>query len=157
MSRGDIFAASSIVQIKTLNSNDKFSSTGVIPTDTSIPQISEGTELLSITITPSSTSNYIYIKSVFHITPPGGYTNMTYAVFNGNTNAVRSGLINMRGSSLRQIVVAHREQAPSTSPVTYSIRFGDDTTATWWFNRFSSFDSLGASFYSNMTLWELKP
>lgn len=93
-------------------------SNSVIPIDGSIPQYSEGTALVSATITPKLADSTIRVTVIAHIEPAGG-VGLVMSLFKGvGPNAVAA----MHASPVMQ----YTEAAVDTAERTYYVRFGPD-------------------------------
>jgi hypothetical protein len=110
-----------------------FSTSSSIPADDTIPQNTEGTELMTSSITPGNASNYLEIEWQGVITGGTGSGN-AYAVaalFQDSTaNSLEASAIWVQNQSLgpgQQMTLRHRMAAGTTSSTTFKIRIG--TTA----------------------------
>lgn len=97
--------------------------TTALPFDDTIPQITEGTQILSASITPSSTSNKVRIR----VQAAGGgaaATNLVAAVFRGATaNAICSAVsVSAAASFINPIVLEFDDSPATTSATTYTVR-----------------------------------
>ena len=101
-----------------------------IPTDASIPQVGEGTELFSQAITASSGSNTIEISAVIY-GAPAGTANTNAAIFlDGGSNAIyacQTGHDAGGGNEPANGTVRFRVSAVDTNEHTYSVRVGPNT------------------------------
>lgn len=98
-----------------------------IPVDDTIPQIGEGTEILSVTITPRSITSRIAVEFRGEgVINSGAGLGVVIALFrNGGANAVRSSVVSMPNSLIITDLRLYFEHTPgSTSPQTYSLRIG---------------------------------
>lgn len=98
-----------------------------IPLDDTIPQITEGTEILTATITPKSTSNRIRLRFT------GGVSNAAVWVIGAlfrdavaNALAARFMFVSSSGGEIT-MGLEFEEAAPSTSAITYRVRVGSNT------------------------------
>lgn len=96
---------------------------GVIPADTSIPQIGEGTQIFSEAFTPKSASSVIRLRSEVIFNGSGSIA-VTIAFFQDSTaNAIAAKGFSTGG--LRDdIQIAHDVSLGSVTPVTFSVRIG---------------------------------
>lgn len=99
-----------------------------IPADNTIPQITEGTQILSQVYTPKSTTNRVHVRVVV---PLGTVTAVSdviacVALFrNGGANAIDAKFINVVDGIGNFIAVLDFEDSPgSGSPQTYTVRAG---------------------------------
>ncbi len=100
----------------------------VVPFDDTIPQVGEGTQILSVSITPKTTTNRIRLR--FSGTGSTAGNNMViYAIFaNGASNAIAAGASYNATAPVQTPCVLETELVPgSTSAQTYTVRVGPDT------------------------------
>jgi hypothetical protein len=101
--------------------------TAIIPLDDTIPQITEGTQIISVSITPKSTANKLRIRYSGFMGGNGVFA-CAHAVFNGNANAIHAGGFVTPVSNYFQNFCGEVEYAPgSISPQTISLRVGVQT------------------------------
>ena len=139
----------SVVQTKSVISSTEGTSTAIytapgIRSSTAFP-ISQGTEVLSLAITPTSTSNYLRIfASVMVDTQPDSIYPMVVLHRDAITNGLQMGSSASYGSGgwhggdPGHVTLDHIMQVPSTSAQTYRIRVGQSggrTTGTLYINR----------------------
>jgi len=129
-----------------------------IPWDDTIPQVSEGTQIQTVNITPSSASNLLYIRfSAF-----GSWTadQATVAFFaNGAANAIASSSYYYYNSAAATVgpFVLEKVYAPSTtSAVTISCRIGCNSSTDLRLNGLNSARKLGGSAVATLTVQEIK-
>jgi len=110
-------------------------SAGAIPIDNTIPQITEGTEILTGTYTPTDANN----KLVFEFSGAGSVpTAAAYAaaaVFRSDdTNAIGAKYVRpSSGNEKENITIVGETLAGTTSPITFSVR-ASVNSGTWRFN-----------------------
>jgi hypothetical protein len=114
------------------------SGTSNIPIDDTLPQSSEGTEIMSVSITPQSTSNKLLVRASVPVSVMSGGT-VALALFRGTTcvNAVIYGPDPQGtdyyyiggGSNSDVVVIEHAETVTGTAPQTWSLRIGVEDTA----------------------------
>lgn len=92
-----------------------------IPTDDTIPQSSEGTQLLSVSITPSSATNKLRARYMFWA---AASSIGVAALFNGGANAIQVTAGTMSTGSLMPFSGEVEITAGTTSAVTISLRVG---------------------------------
>ena len=101
-----------------------------IPYDSSTPTNTEGAELASLSITPSSTSSKILLMASFQY---DYYNSNSYAIgalFRGTTCVKAS----FSGYQYGVISLYHMDSPSTTSSTTYSLRAGGNAGATVWFH-----------------------
>jgi hypothetical protein len=127
------------------------SNAAAISFDGTVPQITEGTEILTLSITPKSASSKLYVEAVTHLGNNGGNNKTLAALFrDATTDAISASVCNVDGSgSVETLVVKTVENANSTSATTFRLRVGADSGTVYW-NRSSS-QTLGTSMKT--TIW----
>lgn len=122
------FTTSKIVQIVNAPLTAWAKSTTTIPTDDTIPQNTEGTELMTLAITPKNVNNILLIEfSTFGYT--GAATLISLALFQDTTAGALSAIWLLNDTSkagsglLRHVMVAG-----TTSATTFKIRFGNSSS-----------------------------
>lgn len=143
------------VQIVTSSSSSVATGTTILPWDDTIPQITEGTEFLTCTITPRSTSNTLDIK----VTLLGSFStaeSLTCALFQDSTaNAIAVTGIN-QGVATGNVTFSlnHSMTAGTTSPITFRVRCGANGAGTFTMNGASSARKYGGAASSRITITE---
>lgn len=147
---------SRIRKISTSSNNTYTSTTASIPTDDTIPQISEGTELITCSITPTSATSKLLImfESIFYV---ASTDILVYALFkNLEANAVSActtyvnALHRVKGSITKDIV------AGTTSELTFSIRYGV-SAGTAYVNGGTASRLFGGVMEATMVIMEYEP
>lgn len=98
--------------------------TGTIPTDDTIPQNTEGDEILSVSITPQDTANRLRIRAIVQMATGGTAANI--ALFQDSTADALAAATNQNiGTNLcGPVVLDHEMAAGTTSSTTFAIRAG---------------------------------
>ena len=126
----------SVLQVVSANLASFFSTTSTIPLDDTIPQITEGAEILTCAITPTSATSKLYITAVFNTTA-SIVALSTIALFQDSTvNA----LVSSWGT---------------TSSTTFRVRGGMNSAGTFQINGGSGARYLGGSLISSITITEI--
>jgi hypothetical protein len=134
--------------------------TGAIPIDNTKPQSTEGNEILTATITPSSATSKIVVQAAIVGTLGNAAGTITLSVFKGEATDAIASVWSSGGVGYAMILpIAYQDAPNSTSAVTYKIRAGyaGGTSAGLYVNR----GNLGAAIYGGtmtswMTLTEIK-
>lgn len=116
-----------LLQLVSTSTSARISTTGTtIPDDDTIPQFSEGTLILSLSITPKSASSTLVIFFSTSGTPTSGTTPAIAALFqNSAANALAAQYIGLRtSSSSNSGVLLYTTSSGSTAARTYQIRIG---------------------------------
>jgi len=125
-------------------------SSATIPYDTSVPQQTEGVEILTCSITPASaTSNLLITVRTFVSETVNTGNRITGALFrDSTTNAIASSMApnNETAISAGEIVLQIRVPSNSTAPTTFKLRVGNDIGDVRW-NGY-----LGVQYYGNTNI-----
>jgi hypothetical protein len=132
--------------------------TTVIPIDDTIPQISEGTEFMTLAITPKSTTNILVIQVITLISNSAANQDMVSALFQDATaSALAMGYAYQpTGTALSQIMITHAMIAGTTSTTTFRVRSGAKNAGTTSFNGSAGLRLFGASVKSSIVITEYK-
>ena len=106
------------------------SSSTVIPLDNTIPQITEGAEIVNFAFTPSSASSILRI--VFNTYVGCNIANVVVALFSGASDALQATTAYTSGTLGRGAAVNldYIYASPGTTAITFSVRFGPATAGT---------------------------
>ncbi len=137
-----------------------FSTTALIPLDDSIPQNTEGAQVFTQAITPTSSSNFIKITVVLNISNSNVNNLHTAAVFkDSGANAIGAGWAKCVGTNAPSspMVINFTDSPNTTSAVTYKVRVGysGNTASTVQVNGGSGLRYMGGALASGMTLQEI--
>lgn len=133
-----------------------------IPADNTIPQITEGTQVLTATITPTSADSILQVDAVVHgseLTNVGD--SILAALFrDAGANAVAAGFIggmNGGGNFLTSgtAVIRYRVVAGSVAATTFTVRAGNNT-GSMTLNATHQNINLGGLIASSLTITEIK-
>ena len=103
--------------------------TTIIPFDDTVPQSTEGTQIISVTITPKSTTNKLRVR-IAGFGTSNTALNLIWAIFNGGASAISAGSTVVQ-SGVSASFVGEVEYVPgSLSTQTISLRIGPDTANT---------------------------
>lgn len=131
--------------------------TTTIPYDDTIPQNTEGTEFMSLAITPKSTTNILIIMA--NVYGSGSVASeQIAALFQDSTaNALSAVAAYMATPTGRvNLHLMYTMVAGTTSSTTFKVRAGLDTAGTYTFNGFSGGRKFGAIDKSSMLIMEYK-
>lgn len=125
-----------------------------IPTDNTVPQSTEGTQILSASITPTSTSNRIRAMVYLSGNANAPDVGVVGALFRGGASAVAAKLgYAVAGSGVARLLDFVFEDAPgTTSTLNYTVRVGAGVGASLYTNI-----NLGGSQRCALILEEIKP
>lgn len=131
--------------------------TTTIPADDTAPQNSEGTEFMSLAITPKSSSNILVIDVLANLNSSATNAQMAGALFQDATaSAIAAGhfratYTNQAGG---QIFIRHIMTAGTTSATTFYFRVGGSAASTITFNGTASARLFGGVMASSFTITE---
>lgn len=153
----DALAGGTIVQVVEFQTGAYATGTGTIPIDDTIPQITEGTEFMTLAITPTSATNRLVIETCSHVLFSDASGWMRAALFQDATaNALAVG-IDFLGfaTGMGQVVTDHHMVAGTTSATTFRIRCGSNAAGTTYFNGGISGRIQGGAISSFMRITEI--
>jgi len=114
--------------------SDLVTGTTTIPYDDTIPQATEGTEVLKVTYVPKKLGSKIRVEAsamVNHTSPAAAITIALFKATTGNAVAATEAIA-------PSAVIVHEETVRSTEPVTWRVRIGASIAGTLSFNGSSS-------------------
>jgi hypothetical protein len=125
-----------IVQMVTTELLTVASTSVTIPTDNSIPQNTEGALLLTRTITPSSTSNSLLFFFEAYSTTSTFDHGTTFALFEDSTANAEFACMTTSVTTGGQLPNSWHfiKTAPSTSSISYTVRFGPNAVINSYIN-----------------------
>lgn len=133
-----------VVQVQSAVSQTQVTGTGIIPIDSTIPQSNEGTEFLTITITPTSLSN----KLIIEVTPQlnTSANQLSGALFkDSELDAISMKVNTPVGSNWGLFVgMRHIMDVPTLAPITFKFRAGSPVASTVTMNN-SIYGGVGTS------------
>lgn len=129
-----------------------------VPYDDTIPQIGEGTQILTLTITPTlATSKLVFICSGQYAVSTSAAA-VTVALFQGATvNSIAStGSFFVDSADVKNIVLMHEQVAGVNTALTFTIRFGP-STGTAYVNGTNAARRLGGVQAARFRVMEVAP
>jgi hypothetical protein len=125
-----------IVRTVRSQSNTYVSVSATIPGDDTIPQSGEGTEVLSVSITPQSASNILYVDVFIHAATGSGATGSA-ALFKDSEADARQAqsMVGAGADPLCILAFTYAMTAGSTALTTFKVRIGP-TSSAMYFNGF---------------------
>jgi hypothetical protein len=131
--------------------------TTVLPHDDTIPQNTEGTEFLSLAITPASTSNKLKISiCIFGAYSVNGH--LTAALFQDSTaNALACASVFVgTANAMTMFTFDHVMTAGTTSATTFKVRIGCNNAGTFTLNGWGGTRYMGDVHSSSLIIEEIK-
>lgn len=146
-----------VVQVRNFQTGAMSTGTNTIPFDDTIPQITEGDEVMTLAFTPKSASNKLLINVVTHFATAVDALAAT-ALFEGtNANALATCFTHTYGAGNYNLNHSfnHFMTAGSTSELTFRVRIGCNNAGTTIFNGRSGARKYGGSVASSITITEI--
>lgn len=130
--------------------------TTLIPFDDTIPQITEGIEVLTQAITPSTSANLLFIEVIVYASHSVA-SNLSIALFQDATaSALASGFIRLDANTgVVALPLTHKMTAGTTSATTFRVRIGADSAGTTTLNGSSGSRIHGGVLASSIRITEL--
>ena len=152
---GSSILSGSVVQTVHTQDGEVATGTTVMPHDDTIPQITEGIEFLTASITPTSTTNKLKIEVVCGVSSSVASW-MTAALFQDSTAGALAAQTDYRNTvnEHRPVVFTYWMTAGTSSSTTFSVRAGGDLAGTTTFNGNSSVRRFGGVSASSITITE---
>ncbi|MGL4297336.1 MAG: hypothetical protein ACRCTG_16630 [Aestuariivirga sp.] len=145
-----------VVQVVNTQTGAVATTTTVMPFDDTIPQITEGGEFMTRTITPTSAANMLRIDVVFNGSPNAA-SYVTAALFkDSDANALAVGTHYAGNGEYAQTVFTFFMQAGTTSLTTFRVRAGQHVGGTLTMNGDGGARRLGGLLFSSITITEIK-
>jgi hypothetical protein len=151
------FPVGMVVQVASTNFATSATGTTLIPLDDTIPQITEGTEFMTQSITPKSITNKLVIEAHIYCSYSTA-ENMIGALFqDANVNALAAASeYQTTATGPIRLVVAHTMLAGTTSATTFRIRGGGAGAGTFTFNGQGGTRRFGGITLSYISVTEIK-
>lgn len=149
-----------VVQMVSTETGTLATGTTLIPYDNTIPQNTEGTEFMTLAITPKTTTNILIIQVVAFLYHSATTGNLAGALFQDSTaNALCAGsMASALGGSAGggMFVLTHRMAAGTTSATTFKFRAGGQIAGTTSFNGIGGSSFFGGTQGSTIVITEYK-
>ncbi len=137
-----------VLQIVSAEYSAGTSTTSVIPHDTTIPQNTEGLELTTLSITPTSATSILLIE--WFSSMAGGSADMAcmLALFQDSTADALSAMqwSNLNEHTVNTAILTHYMTSGTTSSTTFKVRMGSQSgSTTAYINQQGSQDTFGSA------------
>lgn len=146
-----------VVQSVTTSYATFSTTTATIPYDDTIPQNTEGTEIMTRAITPTSVSNKIRVVAAVNIMNAGATQNIIALFRDSRADALAAVATSYSANFAGFLWLFFEETAPSTSSVTYKINVGSGAGTTVGINGTTSARRLGGVMVSYLNVMEIAP
>lgn len=146
------------VQTVTSASTAVATGTTLMPIDDTIPQNTEGTEFMTLAITPTSATNKLVIEVVAFVSSSVASCQMVVALFQDSTAnalAVSDMTLSATATAPATIPLTHSMVSGTTSSTTFKIRIGTNSAGTTTFNGQAGTRLFGAITKSHITITEI--
>lgn len=150
-------AAGAQVQVVQTDLTTSGTAVVVMPNDDTIPQISEGTEIMTATITPKYASSTLYIDVVVNGTTNNQGTHVVAALFrDSGANAIAVSSVQTPQTNYNvQVVYRVKVAAGSTAATTFRVRVGPSSAVTMTYNGQSGARMFGGAMVSSIRISEV--
>lgn len=147
-----------IAQIVNLETGAVATGTTTIPNDDTIPQITEGDQYLSLSITPTNILSTLYIDIMLEIASNATGV-FTVALFQDATANALSAMQQdyVTAAAQANFAFRHKMAAGTTSATTFKVRAGNVAAGTTTFNGVSGARFMGGVMASSITIMEVCP
>ncbi len=122
-----------------------------------IPQITEGIEVLSATITPTTADSILLIQSLVHLGPASDGHRYAIMLFQDDTTDAleMATTLAQSGGDMQDLSMQFRKIAGTTSPITFSVRVAPQSGQGVFINRGNVSLIGGGSLNSSLVVWEI--
>jgi len=151
-------SSGTVLQVVNYQTGALATGTTTIPLDDTVPQNTEGTEFMSLAITPKSATSKLIIQVILQVSVSA--TSWSYgALFQDSTaNAIAAGLgFTDAATSGSSVVFTHYMTSGTTSATTFKVRAGPNGASTMTLNGASSARLFGGILASSITITEVVP
>lgn len=151
-------ATGGVVQFRSLNSTAVATGSTQIPLDDTIPQITEGDQYMTLTITPKSATNNLKIEVKAFLSNATAGRVLIGALFQNSTANALAATAEFQDTASGRLLLTltHTMTAGTTSEITFRFRAGAHSTGTTTFNGSGGARLFGAITKSSMVITEYK-
>jgi hypothetical protein len=152
-----VYRTGDVVQRKFTSTVTAVSGTTTMPFDNSIPQNTEGNEMMTLAITPQHAANLLFVS---HVGIYGGTTTtdtVSVALFQDSTADALAAVGTFRNAAgdVSTIPLVYMKQAATTSSTTFKIRAGTAEAGTTYLNASNGTTLYGGVGYSALAIMEI--
>lgn len=145
-----------IIQIANIQTGAVATGTTAIPIDDTIPQNTEGTQFMSLAVTPTSATNILQIDVLLNISAAAGSYGCLALFQDSVANAIATSQFDLQAGYTSQAVLRYRMTAGTISTTTFKVRAGGNNATTYTFNGQSGGRLFGGTLVSSITITEIK-
>jgi len=154
LQRPSLVPAGSVVQVVNYQRSDKVSGSGTIPVDDTIPQKTEGDQILTVSITPKLATNKLRIDVSVQFQSASN-TNSIALFQDSTSNALDARTTISYVPS--EMTMTYYMAAGTTSSTTFNVRFGTSGGQTYYINSYTTNTrAFGGVCYSSITITEVQ-
>lgn len=148
--------AGHIIQVANYTTGAMATGTAVIPYDNTIPQITEGTQFMSLAFTPKKSNSLLKISIHVQITSTVSNDLVTALFRDSTVNSIgTSKITNAAANQMQTDTFIVFVPATSTSLTTFTVRCGGGSAGTTTFNGSAGTAYYGGSLASSITIEEI--
>ncbi|MEW5705090.1 MAG: phage tail fiber protein [Pseudomonadota bacterium] len=134
------------------------STTTQMPADNTIPQNTEGAEIMSVAITPKSTTNKLRIDVTVNCTSSGIIAGVIGLFQDSTANAIAAAFVSPTNAAYGMCIhLSHVMDAGTTASTTFKVRAGPGSAGTLYINGYSGGGLFGGVMKCTMTITEYTP
>ena len=150
--------AGHIVQTVNTTTTSTITGTTVVDYDDTIPQITEGFEVMTLNITPKSATNKLFINVVTILSPSANSLPSTNLFVGTTADALATTYTHAYGLADAPLnhKLTHYMTSGSTSELTFRVRIGTNNAGTMTFNGRSEARKYGGALASSITIMEIE-
>jgi hypothetical protein len=156
---GTVMPAGSVLQVVNTQTGALITGTTLFPADDTIPQNTEGFEVMTLAITPKFATSMLIIQSIAHVSISiAGAYRLQSALFQDSTAsalAASSMWADSGGQCQSEQIITHKMIAGTTSATTFKIRVGSQSAGTVSFNGSGGTRLYGGVIASSITITEI--
>lgn len=151
-----VYRTGQIVQVQHAVVSSLISGSTAIPQDDTIPQNTEGFEVITCSITPKSAANQLLVVANISLTNYTTNASNTVALFQDSTvNALAAVKASAQVSSTGPSSLIHKMAAGTTGTTTLKIRVGPATSETHYVNSITTSRGYGGVASTTLTIYEI--
>lgn len=148
--------AGSVIQAANYTTGAMATGTALIPWDDTIPQITEGTEFMSLAFTPKKANSLLRVDVTILLASSTTVNGLIAAIFRDSTGgAIGASYSEIYATSMMSQTLTSFIPANATSLTTLRVRAGASTAATVTFNGQASARKFGGVASSSITITEI--
>ena len=153
---GTVMPAGSVLQVVTFQTGAVATGTTIIPYDDTIPQITEGTEFMTLAITPKFATSRLLITVTCNIAGAVNQATVTALFQDSTANALAVVYeMNITGGDPVSPTLIFSKISGTTSSTTFRVRGGGNSAGTMTFNGLAGAREYGGVIASSITIMEI--